>query len=31
MYNPEYWKGDLQKVAETGMKKTLEVFQKAGV
>lgn len=31
MYNPEYWKGDLQKVAETGLRKTLEVFQKAGV
>lgn len=31
MYNPEYWKGDLQNVAETGLRKTLEVFQKAGV
>ncbi|SDM80674.1 Sugar phosphate isomerase/epimerase [Daejeonella rubra] len=31
IYNPEYWKGDLQKVAETGLRKTLEVFQKAGV
>jgi hypothetical protein len=31
MYNPQYWKGDLQNVAETGLRKTLEVFQKAGV
>ncbi|HTN06042.1 sugar phosphate isomerase/epimerase [Agriterribacter sp.] len=31
MYNPEYWKQDLQKVAETGLRKTLEVIQKAGV
>lgn len=31
MYNPEYWKQDLQKVAETGLRKTLEVIAKAGV
>lgn len=31
MYNPEYWKQDLQTVAETGLRKTLEVIQKAGV
>ena len=31
MYNPEYWKQDLQKVAETGLRKTLEVIKKAGV
>lgn len=31
MYNPTYWKEDLQKVAETGLRKTLEVLQKAGV
>ncbi len=31
LYNPEYWKQDLQKVAETGLAKTLEVIQKAGV
>jgi len=31
MYNPGYWKEDLQKVAETGLKKTLEVLKKAGV
>lgn len=31
MYNPNYWKEDLQKVAETGLRKTLEVLQKAGV
>ena len=31
MYNPEYWKQDLQKVAETGLRKTLEVIGKAGV
>ena len=31
MYNPSYWKEDLQKVAETGLRKTLEVLQKAGV
>jgi 2-keto-myo-inositol isomerase len=31
MYNPNYWKQDLQVVAETGLRKTLEVLQKAGV
>ncbi|HRP56922.1 sugar phosphate isomerase/epimerase [Agriterribacter sp.] len=31
MYNPVYWKQDLQTVAETGLRKTLEVIQKAGV
>lgn len=31
LYNPEYWKQDLQQVAITGLKKTLEVIQKAGV
>ncbi len=31
LYNPEYWKQDLQKVAETGLAKTLEVIKKAGV
>jgi hypothetical protein len=31
MYNPEYWKQDLMMVAQTGLRKTLEVLQKAGV
>ena len=31
MYNPVYWKGDLQNVAETGLRKTLEILKKAGV
>ncbi|MEX2591130.1 MAG: sugar phosphate isomerase/epimerase [Anditalea sp.] len=31
LYNPDYWKQDLQQVAETGLRKTLEVIQKAGV
>lgn len=31
MYNPEYWKQDLMMVAETGLRKTLQVLQKAGV
>lgn len=31
LYNPDYWKQDLQKVAETGLRKTMEVIQKAGV
>lgn len=31
LYNPEYWKQDLQKVAETGLMKTLSVIRKAGV
>jgi sugar phosphate isomerase/epimerase len=31
MYNPQYWKEDLQQVANTGLRKTLEVLRKAGV
>lgn len=31
MYNPQYWKEDLQTVAETGLRKTLGVIGKAGV
>jgi sugar phosphate isomerase/epimerase len=31
LYNPEYYKQDLQKVAETGLRKTLEEIKKAGV
>lgn len=31
MYNPNYWKEDHFKVAQTGLRKTLEVLQKAGV
>lgn len=31
MYNAEYWKQYLQTVAETGLRKTLEVIRKAGV
>ena len=31
LYNPEYWKEDLQKVAETGFRKTMEVIHKSGV
>lgn len=31
LYNPDYWKQDLQKVAETGLRKTMEVIQKAGI
>ncbi|MGV8880484.1 MAG: sugar phosphate isomerase/epimerase family protein [Sphingobacteriaceae bacterium] len=31
MYNPQYWKQDLQMVAETGLRKTLEVLRKAAV
>lgn len=31
MYNPAYWKENLQTVAETGLRKTLAVLQKAGV
>ena len=31
LYNPEYWKGDLLEVAKTGLNKTIEVIQKAGV
>jgi len=31
LYNPDYWKQDLQEVAATGLRKTLEVIKKAGV
>lgn len=31
MYNPKYWKEDLQVVADTGLRKTLEVLHKAAV
>ncbi len=31
MYNPAYWKENHQQVAETGLRKTLEVMRKAGV
>jgi len=31
LYNPEYWKQDLQQVAETGLRKTLSVIREAGV
>lgn len=31
LYNPEYWKQDLQEVANTGLRKTMEVIKKAGV
>lgn len=31
LYNPEYYKQDLSKVAKTGLAKTLEVIEKAGV
>lgn len=31
LYNPEYWKRDLQEVANTGLRKTLEVMEEAGV
>ncbi|RZM23693.1 MAG: sugar phosphate isomerase/epimerase [Pedobacter sp.] len=31
LYNPNYWKEDLQQVAITGLRKTLEVIKKAGV
>lgn len=31
MYNPNYWKQDLQEVATTGLRKTLEVLRKSGV
>lgn len=31
LYNPKYWEQDLQQVAETGLRKTIEVIQKAGV
>ena len=31
MYNPDYWKENLQQVAETGLRKTLDVIRRAGV
>lgn len=31
LYNPDYWDRDLQEVAETGLRKTLEVIEKAEV
>lgn len=31
LYNPDYWERDLQSVAETGLQKTLNVIEKAGV
>ncbi len=31
LYNPDYWKQDLQKVAETGLRKTIDTIRKAGV
>ncbi|MGK6352865.1 sugar phosphate isomerase/epimerase family protein [Parapedobacter sp. DT-150] len=31
LYNPGYWKQDLQQVAETGLQKTLAVIREAGV
>lgn len=31
LYNPDYWEQDLQKVAETGLGKTLKVIEEAGV
>jgi 2-keto-myo-inositol isomerase len=31
LYNPDYWKQDLQQVAMTGLRKTLETIKKAGV
>ena len=31
LYNPEYWKQDLQQVAETGLQKTLAIIHAAGV
>lgn len=31
LYNPEYWKQDLQEVANTGLRKTIEVINKARV
>ncbi|WP_316818170.1 sugar phosphate isomerase/epimerase [Pedobacter nyackensis] len=31
LYNPGYWKEDLQQVAITGLQKTLEVIKRAGV
>lgn len=31
LYNPNYWEQDLRKIAETGLRKTREVIEKAGV
>src|SRR5690606_17954333 len=31
LYNPNYWKEDLAKVARTGLEKTVEVIRQAGV
>lgn len=31
LYNPNYWEQDLQKIAETGLKKTLKVIKEAEV
>lgn len=31
LYNPRYWEQDLQQVADTGLRKTLEVIKKAKV
>ncbi len=31
LYNPDYWERNLQSVAETGLQKTLNVIEKAGV
>lgn len=31
LYNPDYWEQDLQEVADTGLRKTLEVIDAAGV
>jgi sugar phosphate isomerase/epimerase len=31
LYNPKYWKENLQEVANTGLRKTMEVIKKAGV
>lgn len=31
IYNPDYWKENLQQVAETGLRKTLDVIRRAGV
>ncbi len=31
LYNPNYWKEDLAKIAKTGLEKTVAVIQKAGV
>jgi sugar phosphate isomerase/epimerase len=31
LYNPDYWKQDLQQVAETGLRKTLDMIEEAEV